>query len=546
MHPPHDTLSPPAEEGGDRRRAEYLLKRRGPDPQLRDLSDQELRREAQLQRLELELKRQRLQSLQRLLDSTPTGVLLLDPDATIQSANLLAAELLGAPRDKLIGASLYDFIDPHSRPSLDKHRRRLLDEAGSHSTRITIELPTGAAVDLALFSRTSFDHDAPPWHALVFDHRAICAPPDNTTRSSADPLPIRHRMETLGRLANGITHDFNNLLTLILGYAKMILNRLPDDDPSYPLIEQIHRAGDHAGELIGQLLTYSNESNQRATSFDLNDQLTTQRSMLDRLAGDEIQLHFHLQDDLPPVRFQPSRLQQVLLDLIIDARDSIAEKGRFFVRTTISSPDGSSTEEPSFDDAQRLILDIESDGRPGPHHSPPDLDDRPPFLPELLDQPGIHFEFQRPDSGTSRLRLYLPITQSEPPDTPHYPPSPKTVLIVDDRPELRDFAALVLDDLDLSIISTTSGTEALQLARSCGSNLSLLISDVTMPDINGPQLHADICSFLPNTPAIFMSGYDRNTLEQEYGLLECAHFIEKPFDPNDLKALTRSLLDLPD
>ncbi len=559
MDSPHD--APPCQSSDDdlRHRAEYLLKRRGPDAELQQLSDAELRREVQLQRIERTLQRQQIQELHQRHDASPVGLLVMTTDGVIENANLLAAELLGASRDRLIESSLFDFLHASSRSVVDEHRQQLFDSAGVRQDLITIQLPTEAEVELALFSRPmiSDDGDCRRWHAAIWDLRSFCQQDHQQRQNLEQQLHINHRMETLGRLANGIAHDFNNLLTLIIGYAKLVLNQLPDDDPIYPHLLQIHKAGNHAGDLIEQLLAYSSDADQNCSGVDINALLRDLESMFDRLIGDEIQLHLHLQPDSSPADFHRSHLQQVLLNLVVNARDAIDDVGHIYIRTDTVDIDAATAHDHDIPPGAYHLIEVEDDGCGISSDDLSQIFD--PFFTTketqsnrgfglstthgLLRRHGAAIEVDSQYQKGTRFRVFLPIASDHQTDD-QSPDKPPTVLVVDDRPDLRDFASLVIRDMNLDVLSASSATDALQMARSCGPQLKLIISDVTMPQMSGPELHTKICEYLPDTPAIFMSGYDRQTLEQEHGLLAHAHFLEKPFDPGDLEALTQQLLNL--
>ena len=551
-----------------RERAESLLSTTDAPSAADDVSSAELVRELQLQRIELELQNEDLRRNQAQLEASkrqfadlyfnaPVGYITLDCDGRIGELNYLAAELLGANRDSLSDTDLIDCISPDSQQTLQTHLKEVFDSAGVHQCELNITVSPSVTTRLKMISVALDDDDNQEiqCRAALFDiteqYRTQCE-----KEEIEEQLHESHRMETLGRLASGIAHDFNNLLTLIIGYSKLAINHLPDGHPLEKHVCEIHKAGHHASELIEQLLAFSRSDESNTTPVAINELITDVDKMFNRLIGDDIELQLRLHDRLGEVYFDASQFQQVLLNLVVNARDAMSDGGHLIIRTRNIVVDQECAGRLDLETGPYVLIEVEDNGDGIPPDVIPHIFE--PFFTTKTNDGHHGFGLSttygivarhngaididsRPGEG-SIFYVYLPRTDVD--DSIHESMANKSaVLVVDDQPDLRDFASLVLEEMDVDVLSAHCPKEALQLSRTYSDELDLVVTDVTMPGMSGPELFEQIRSFHPDTKVLYISGYDRNRLQLERNLDPDAPFMEKPFTPNRLKDWVEELLN---
>lgn len=508
--------------------------------------------------------KQRLAAKQRQLEyctdfyfHAPVGFCTLNHRGEILELNFLAAELFGESRQLLLNTPLADSLDPASHRALEDHLEEVFNSPGSHRCQVTIPLGRGAMAQLQIHSTA---RECISTGALVC--RSILVDITNQYRASQEVEELREqlrqaqRMEALGRLASGIAHDFNNLLTLIIGYSKLAINQLPEEDPLARHAIQIHKAGRQASELIEQLLSFSSSQPSPARQIVLSELIAESQSMIDRLIGDDIALHINTDSTQGAILADPAQLQQVLMTLAAYARETMHDGGELYIRAreVSLSPEKASLLDLSA--GPYIVLQIE-DTSPGiaseiiPFLSDPFFTasaqgkvrdfDLSTIYDIVTQQGGAISVDSLPDRGTC-FSIYLPQIDDPLPTLATEKPS---ILVVDDQPDLRDYASLVLDQLEVTILRASSSQEALKSARAHGNPISLIVTDVIMPDFSGPELVERIRRWHPDARALFISGYDHKTLCLERGFDPAAPFLEKPFTPERLLQMAQELLQAP-
>ncbi len=533
-----------------------------------EMSKEEMLRELQIQRIELELQQEEIRQCHEELEATqerfsdlylnaPVGYVTLDKNAEIGEANYRAAELLGSNRKSLVGNSLFDCVSPRCRSQLEEHLEQLFDSGtGVYHTELLVDLPTDSTSCLKMLSIVIDDSTSGELQcrAALFDF---------TTEQQArrekskleEQLHKSHRMETLGRLSSGIAHDFNNLLTLIIGYSKLAINYLPEGDPLEKHVLEINKAGHHASELIEQLLAFSRSDDKSSAPVNVNERISEMETMFDRLIGDDIELHLRLNERLGEIHFDSAQLQQVLLNLVVNARDAMAQGGNLYLRTRNITVDEKEANDLELKAGAHILIEVEDEGDGIPPEVIPHI--FKPFFTTKSTPKNHGFGLSttygivsrhngtidvvsEPEVGT-RFRVLIPRANGESAVSADEEATP-AVLVVDDQPDLREFASLVLEEMDVEVISAHSPEDALQLSRTYGDELTLIVTDVTMPGMSGPQLLNRIREFHPRARVLFISGHDRDSLCMERDLAPEAPFLEKPFSPDHLREMVEALL----
>jgi two-component system cell cycle sensor histidine kinase/response regulator CckA len=369
-------------------------------------------------------------------------------------------------------------------------------------------------------------------------------------RALEQQLRQAQKMEAVGRLAGGIAHDFNNLLTAISGYTEFLIGGL-DDERLRRHAEEIRRAAGRAASLTGQLLAFSRRQVLQPRVLDLNAVVSDMDVMLRRLIGEDIELAARLDPGIGAVRADPTQLEQVIINLAVNARDAMPQGGSLtietsnvelehaaFVELTLTDTGLGMTEE----QRQRLFdpFFTTKEGGTGLGLA---------TVYGIVEQSGGTIEVDsEPGLGTS-FRIALPQVQGEaevPADRhPAAAPRPgtETILLVEDEAVVRRLVAEILETNGYTVLQAGDGPSALELLRRRGSGVELLVTDVVMPGMSGREVAQSITSLSPGTQVLYMSGYTDQAIDH-HGILEPGiAFLQKPFTSDELTRRVRALLD---
>ena len=372
------------------------------------------------------------------------------------------------------------------------------------------------------------------------------------------------KMEAIGQLAGGVAHDFNNLLTVINGYSDLLLNHLSPGDPMRQLLTEICRAGERAGVLTRQLLAFSRKQVLEPKVLDLNAVVSDTQNMLRRLIREDIILTFVPSPTAGRVKVDPGQLEQVLMNLAVNARDAMPQGGRITIETRgVTLADNSAQNQPDGLAGEFAMLAFSDTGC--------GMDDAikarifEPFFttkgPDkgtglglatvygIVKQSGGAIEvYSEPGRGTT-FKIYFPQVM-EPvsagksfPAVRIMPQGSETVLLVEDEDSVRSVARHVLWSSGYTVLEAADGQKALQLVEGHKGPIDLLLSDVVMPHVAGRQLVEHLKVLRPGIKVLFMSGYTDDAVVR-HGVLEANYaFLQKPFTPSVLAQKVRAVLD---
>ncbi len=383
-------------------------------------------------------------------------------------------------------------------------------------------------------------------------------------RLSQAELRQAQKMEAVGRLAGGIAHDFNNLLTAIGGYSMFAIERLPPDDPIRKDIEEIQKAGERAAALTRQLLAFSRRQVLAPAPVNLNDVVANLDKMLRRLIGEDIELVCQKFPDLGIVKVDPGQMEQILLNLAVNARDAMPRGGRLTIETANQELDGRFAREDDTMRAGSYVLLAVSDTGEGMDAETQARIFEPFFTTKeqgkgtglglstvygIVKQSEGHIEVQSELGRGTSFKVYLPrtdelavpIARSES-RTP-VPRGNETILVVEDEESVRNLARDVLAGLGYRVLAAADGPSALRLQAREHRPIHLLISDVVMPRMNGPELAKRLLPLVPGMEVLFLSGYTADAVVQQDIVQSEAAFLQKPFTPDSLARKTRAILD---
>jgi len=413
------------------------------------------------------------------------------------------------------------------------------------------------------FSRTMFA-DGPATVAFIFDI---------TERKQAEAaqeqlrlqLAQAQKMESIGRLAGGVAHDFNNLLTVINGYAALVLGRMNSTDPRFHNLSEIHRAGERAASLVRQLLAFSRRQVLQPEVLDLNATVTEMVNMLNRLVGEDVEVVVELCPAAGSIRADRHQIEQVIMNLAVNGRDAMPGGGTLSLEIAQRHLEVAHicrwTNEP-ISPGTYLELTVRDTGSGMDQHTLEHLFE--PFyttkgvgkgtglglstVQGIVSQSGGHIEVESELGKGSAFHVLLPlaglpVAENRVPHGTAAPRGAETILLVEDQVQVRDFFATILRDCGYQVVVAQDADEALRAFAA--QPFDLLVTDVVMPKMSGVALARHLRIKVPGLRALFVSGYSQDTHENEWGALDSADFLQKPFAPSALLGKVREILDRP-
>jgi PAS domain S-box-containing protein len=387
------------------------------------------------------------------------------------------------------------------------------------------------------------------------------------TRALQEQLLQSQKMEGIGRLAGGVAHDFNNLLTAILGYVEMckydLPPELPADHPARLDLQEVATAGERAASLTRQLLTFARRQIVAPVRLDLSALVSDSLKMLQRLLGDDIEIETALDPNAGTVEADAGQIQQLLVNLTVNARDAMPDGGRLLIETATETIDDESARSHEGAVPGPYVLLAVADTGCGMTEEVLSHMFEPFYTTKglgkgtglglatchgIVRSVGGHIRvYSEPNRGTT-FRIYLPRKAGEADPKPvSVPPRPspvgiETVLIVEDEPNVRRLAVLGLRAHGYTVLEAADGAEAIQIAGRVNSAIDVIVSDVMMPGMSGPELLKRLAVIAPRARAVLMSGHAESTVLTQEPPLDWS-FLPKPFTPERLARKVREVLD---
>ena len=529
---------------------------------------QEARNRLEYRRAQEQLQEQR-DFLRLVIDSNPAMIFAKDADGRYTLANRATADLYGTTPDALIGRTDADF----NRQNEENDRVRSADQTVVRSGK-----PLRIAREPITETRTGrlrwFESHRLPLIGPTGARQVLGIGIDITERVateealrvSEDQFRQAQKMEAVGQLAGGIAHDFNNLLTAILGFSDLLMDHVRESPDAVQDLQEIRRAGERAGGLTRQLLAFSRKQVLAPQTLDLTTVVGEAENILRRVIGEDIHLETACEPGLHRVRADPGQIEQVLMNLAINARDAMPTGGQLSIAVRnvptprdllIATPDAGE---------ECVALSVTDTGS----GIPPEVVTRifEPFFSTkspgkgtglglsmvfgVVAQSGGHITVDSDVGRGTRFVIYLPITQD---DEIHAAAAtaPRTqlagsesILVVEDDDAIRELVRKVLTAHGYHVLEPTDVTDALAIAQAGGDPIDLLLSDVVMPHMSGPELARHIAPHQPNMRVLFMSGFSNRLAADTDTLDPQALVLHKPFTPRELATKVRECLDRQD
>ncbi len=500
----------------------------------------------------------------RFFHAAPIAIATVDRSGRIGQSNTAFARMFGGSGDKssrrthLPGLFEGDVADG-VRTSLEK---AALNRGLMQTVDVTFDVsqrePRSGRLFISPIEKTSGDQEA----AIVY---AI-----DTTEQRALEMQIvqSQKMQAVGQLAGGIAHDFNNVLTAIIGVSDFLLMNHTPSDPAFQDIMNIKQNANRAAGLVRQLLAFSRQQTLRPQVLDVNSRMTDLTVLLARLLGEKVELTVVPGRDVWPIKADLHQLEQVIINLAVNARDAMADGGQLTIRTAnLTEAQSRAAGHTGFEPGDYVLIEVTDTGS----GMTPEIMEKifEPFFSTkevgkgtglglstvygiVKQTGGFIYPESEPGRGTV-FRVYLPRhipTAEEPAVEVRAPEKAKprdltgtgTILLVEDEDAVRAFAARALQTRGYTVYQASTGTEALEVMAEIGGKVDLVVSDVVMPEMDGPTLLKHLRETDPSLKIIFMSGYAEDAFKRNLDENETFAFLQKPFDLKQLAEAVKTTL----
>ena len=496
-----------------------------------------------------------------ILETVDEGFLVIDRNYAVLSANKAFSRLVGMDPQEMIGRKCYEVSHKLSRPCFDQGE----DCAVRHAFETEMPHTVVHTHHDAQGNNLTVETKAFPLRDDAGRVVAAIEIINNITDKKRLEDQLRHsqKMEAVGLLAGGISHDFNNILTAIIGYGNLLKMKTPADDPLLPYIEQILSSSARAANLTQGLLAFSRKQIINPRPLDVNDATRRFERLLQRVIGEDVELRTDLAPGEMTILADPSQLEQVLMNLATNARDAMPRGGTLTVRTETAVIGDAFRKEHGFGESGTYACISIRDTGDGMDQATRDHIFEPFFTTKeqgrgtglglaivygiMKQNNGYVLVDSEPGAG-SCFRLYFPIitaaaetikpSEQLPPAEGH-----ETILIAEDDTTIRHLTRTMLNEFGYTVIEAADGEEAVARFREHRDAIKLIILDVVMPKKNGKEVHDEIIAIEPDVKTLYVSGYSADVIRTKGITEESQNIILKPVSPMDLLRSVRRILD---
>lgn len=499
-----------------------------------------------------------------LFDNAPIGYLEVDVEGRVTKVNIRALEMLGYKQVEIIGHHLWEFI--LEKEAMDSLKAKLIGELSiRRSFERTYIKKDGSFLNVLIEENLIKDKDGRiigirTTIKYITDLKKLEKERENLEAR----LRLSQRMESIGLLAGGIAHDFNNILSIIIGTCDLCLLEIPKENPLRVSLEEIKNASKRAADLTQQLLAFSRKQILEPKIINLNLLIKNLERMLKRIIGENVELYTFLANDLGNIKADPSQIEQVILNLIVNAKDAMPKGGKLTIETS------------------NVMLDEEYVKKhigviPGPHVMLSITDTGEGMTPEVKERifepffttkqrgkgtglglsvvygivkqsGGNIWVYSEPGKGTT-FKIYFPEVKEVSYEIEEkivysdLPVGNETILVVEDDESVKKLASRVLEKQGYNVLEARDGEDAITFCKNYNKPIHLILTDVIMPKMNGKELVEKLKSIYPEIKSLFMSGYTENAIAIHGILEEGIQYLQKPFTVESLARKVRDVLN---
>ena len=497
------------------------------------------------------------QRSQELFENAKDIIFTLDLDGNFTSINNSAVEVMGWSKAEALGINLKTLVAPEHLSLCRQMMQRILNDEPLQQFEINLVRKDGQKVLLEVSARLIQSEGKKKGVQGIAR--------DVTERRRLESVVRQsQKLEAIGRLSGGVAHDFNNLLCVISGHTELLSERLTADHPSARNVAQIKKAVNSASTLVRQLLAFSRKQVFYPQTLDLNKVVVETEKLLSRLIGEHIQFSYKLHGELWPVRVDPVQIEQIIVNLALNARDAMPHGGKLSILTeNVELGDQSGPHRPNLPAGNYVLLVVADDGHGIDEYAQNRIFEPFYSTKELGKGTGLGLATvygivrqsggaitvdSQPHQGTT-FKIYFPRVDQEGAKAPGDPrpandfSGTETILLVENAEPLRALAKEFLKGSGYAVLEAENGKEAIRIANAFGGPIDLLLTDVIMPEMGGKKLAEQLKSVRPTTKVLFMSGYSDDSIAQSgIRVLEMV-FLEKPFTREVLLRKVRRILD---
>lgn len=512
---------------------------------------------------ELRVRREAEEKYRELYDNAPVGYFEYDLYGNIVRVNRTALTMLGYRAEEMIGVPCWKFVvDEDMRVQIFETLAGIRPPA--HACERTYRRKDGTTFPVLAEDRLLGDNGG-----RIAGIRSTIQ--DITERKQAEREKERlqaqllqaQKMESIGRLAGGVAHDFNNKLTVIIGYTDMAMKRLDNEHPIREYLQQIRRTSQQSAEIARHLLAFARKQTISPRVLDLNKTIEGMLKILRQLIGEGIHLVWKPAEDLWPVKMDPSQIDQILANLCINARDAIQGAGRVTIETRNTVLDEAfCARQPGTVPGEYVVLTVSDDGCGMDKETLENIFE--PFFTTkemgrgtglglaiiygIVKQNNGFIEVESELGKGTSFKIYLPrprgVVQPSPQKIMQETPRGRgeTILIVEDDLSVLHMAQRLLKDLGYTVLTVSTPSEALKVSREYRDEIRVLLTDVVLPEMSGKDLAHEIEKIRPGIRILYMSGYTADVIAHHGVLYEDVHFVEKPFTAETLAKKIKEVL----
>ncbi len=491
----------------------------------------------------------------RMLAETAAAAIFIYQGASLRYFNATTEKMTGYTRDELLGMNIMNIVHPayHHLVSARRAARRSDKLSSRYEFKIVTKTHEERWVD---FTSGPIEFDGRP--------AALGTAYDITERKKLEEqFRQSHKMEAVGLLAGGVAHDFNNILTAIIGYGNLVKMKLGADDPVHNYVDQILSASERAASLTHSLLAFSRKQIINPQPVNINEIIVGVGKLLVRLIGEDIELKMDLEGRDLMVLADTGQLEQVLMNLATNARDAMSEGGTLTIKTERVELDQKFITNHGFGSVGKFALLTVADSGAGMDGMTQARIFEPFFTTKEMGKgtglglsmaygivkqhDGYITVYSEPGMGTT-FEIYLPLVQSSVKEAEAAKPvealgGKETVLVAEDNESVRNFAKTLLTDAGYTVLCASDGREALEIFFENEDRIHLLIFDVIMPKMNGKDAFEEIRTFRPDVKVLFMSGYAADIFEKKNIPEQNLNLVAKPISPTNFLMRVRETLD---